>query len=95
VQFVVSEEDAVVSNGDVIAAMKDLEHVFACMYPRGVPHSMVSQFDNPGVDMYWLDSLLNGAISFIAEGRPYPVQPGRSAQVDGFYECALLTERAD
>jgi len=95
VQFVFSAEDPVAGNGDIIAAMKGLEQAFSCMYPHGVPHLMVSQFDNPGVDMYWLDSLLNGAIEFIAEGQPYPVLPGSSAQKDGINECALLTERAD
>ncbi len=94
-QFIASEHDDVVSNDNIITVAVDTERVFACMYPNGVPHSMVSQFDNPGVDMYWLDSLLNGAIGFIAEGRPYPVRPGSSAKQPRMYECALLTERTD
>jgi len=94
-QFVASEHDAVVSNDSIITVAADTERVFTCMYPGGVPHSMVSQFDNPGVDMYWLDSLLNGSIGFIAEGRPFPVRPGSSAKQPGMYECALLTERTD
>jgi len=94
-QFVASEHDAVVSNDSIITVAVDTERVFACMYPSGVPHSMVSQFDNPGVDMYWLDSLLNGAIDFISEGQPFPVRPGSGAKQPGMYECALLTERTD
>jgi len=94
-QFVASEHDTVVRNDSIIAAVVNTAHVFACMYPPGVPHSMVSQFDNPGVDMYWLDSLLNGAIDFISKGRPFPTRPVRSAKEPGMVECALLTERTD
>ena len=94
-QIVASKDDAAVSNDRMIAAIAGLEHVSACMYPRGVPLSMLSPFDNPGVDMYWLDSLLNGAIDFISEGRPFPVRPGRRSGATAIPECALLTERID
>lgn len=96
-QIVASEEDAVISNRDIVELAKtaDAERFFACMYPPGVPHSMVSQFENPDVDMFWLDSLLNGTIGFIADGYPFPIQLGGGAKESSIDECALLTERTD
>lgn len=96
-QIIAVEHDTVVSNARIktVAKAADGERLFACMYPRGVPHSMMSHFDNPDVDMFWLDSLLNGAIGFIADGRPFPIQSGRGVPDSGMHECTLLTERTD
>ncbi len=78
--------------GTMVAGM---DHAVACAYPAEVPPSMLSVFDNPGVDMYWLDSLLSGTIDFIVDGLPLPIGFGRNMNPSGLPECALSAERAD
>lgn len=75
------------------AGIEGVDHAVACAYPDDVPPSMLSVFDNPGVDMYWLDSLLNGSIDFIVDGLPLPIGFGRSMNPTALPECALSAER--
>jgi alpha-beta hydrolase superfamily lysophospholipase len=96
-QYVGTENDTVVNNEKVrivLNVQQQTGRTSACFYPDGVPHAMVSEFDSPGIDMYWLDSLLSGAVGFISGGEPFPV--GQESLPEAPYPlCAIETERWD
>jgi hypothetical protein len=48
------------------------DKISICFYPNGANHSLLSRFDTPDEDKYWLPSLLNGATSFIVNGQKMP-----------------------
>jgi hypothetical protein len=73
---------------DFLAREAGTHTTAVCYLPEDVPHAMISQFDNRNTEMYWLDSVLNGAIRFITAGHSFPV-------IDDSLECALETERRD
>ncbi len=58
----------------------------ACFYPEGVPHAMISPYDNPGMDMYWLDALRADLVAFVAAGRAFPTT-GATSQVAPWPLC--------
>jgi len=49
---------------------KDLS---VCFYPKGANHSLLSRFDSPDENKYWLPSLLEDATNFIDQGEKFPV----------------------
>ena len=92
------EEDTVASNAEIhefVEAQAQSGRVTACFLPRGVPHEMISEYDFPGVEMFWLDSLLSGSIGFITAGRPLPVIGEASVSEAPYTLCAMETERRD
>ena len=70
----VSNDDSVsnVRIAELIAAQQETGNTSACFYPDGVPHSMFSRFDHPGVDMYWLAEFHAAALAFITGGAAFP-----------------------
>lgn len=42
-----------------------------CFFAKGVPHSLLSRFDSPGKDMFWLPSALHHISGFLVEGSPF------------------------
>jgi len=95
VQVVGTLGDSVVSNAYtrsfvssqvVLQSARGRHSISACFLDRGVPHSMWSPFDNAGIEMYWLDSLLAGSVRFIVSGEPFPQEPAGRA---GSRECLV------
>ncbi len=77
-QIIAVEHDNSVSNeriAQLLYAHMDNGKTTGCVYEDGVPHSMFSRYDHPGEDMYWLDSFLDSAVDFVAEGQPFPEEP--------------------
>lgn len=98
VQVIGIEEDTVASNAEIrefVEAQAQSSRVSVCFLPQGVPHEMISEHDFPGVEMLWLDSLLNGSIGFITVGRPLPVIGKASVSEAPYALCAMETERRD
>jgi alpha-beta hydrolase superfamily lysophospholipase len=97
-QLVGVEKDTVVSNidiGEFLRLQEKTDQTSACFFPDGVPHEMISQYEFPGVEMYWMDSLLNGSIGFITVGQRFPPIGKVSVFEAPFPVCAMETERRD
>jgi pimeloyl-ACP methyl ester carboxylesterase len=95
-QFVGVENDNVVNNSinrEFLAVQSVTGKTTACFYPEGVPHAMISRHDSPGIDMFWVDSLLIGAVEFITAGEPFAVESVESVSEAPFMLCATETER--
>jgi pimeloyl-ACP methyl ester carboxylesterase len=73
IQFVGVEGDKTVSSRRIRRVMlaHDGPAASACFYPEGVPHSMFSRFDHPGVDMYWLADFHAAALAYISDGQSF------------------------
>lgn len=57
---------------DAIAKVGDaLSWGSTCFFPRGVNHSLLSRFDSPDEDKYWIPAVLEQASRFAAEGRSF------------------------
>ena len=97
-QMVGVEKDTVVSNKKIHEFLKVQEktgQTSACFFAEGVPHELISQYDFPAVEMYWLDSLLNGSIGFITAGQRLPTISKASVSEAPYPLCAMETERRD
>ncbi len=90
-QIVAVEHDNAVSNeriAQLFAMHEGNGRTSACAYEEGIPHSMFSRFDNPGIDMYWLDAFLDSAVGFIVDGQPFAVDGTFEAAGHVYYHCA-------
>lgn len=97
-QLVGVENDSVASNIEIREFLQFQENTgqtSACFFSEGVPHDMISQYDFPAVEMFWLDSLLNGSIRFITVGRRLPAIGKVSLSEAPYPVCAMETERRD
>jgi len=97
-QLVGVEKDAVASNiamREFLQLQEKAGQPSACFFPEGVPHGLISQYDFPAVQMYWLDSLLNGSIGFMSVGRRLPTIGRVSVSEAPYPVCAMETERRD
>jgi hypothetical protein len=97
-QFVGVEKDSVVNNNisrEFLVVQEATGRTTACFYPEGVPHAMISGYDSPDIEMYWLDSLLSGAVAFITAGEPFATDGSESISEAPFLRCATETERWD
>ena len=98
VQLVGVEKDTVASNDkmhDFLNSQNNAGQTSACFFAEGVPHEMLSQYDFPGVEMYWLDSLLSGSIGYITAGQQLPTIGKVSVSEMHYAICATETERRD
>ncbi len=64
---------------------KNNPRVSVCFYPRGINHSLLSRFDTPDENKFWLPALLTNATNFIDRGEKIPSQP--SSIDDDFEAC--------
>jgi len=72
VQFIVGDEDSVVSKGAIDELAKQqaaIGPVAVCELRGGVPHELLTPYENIGRPMHWLDRLMLTAIRFVADGR--------------------------
>jgi len=98
IQLVGVEKETVSSNVEIrefLRIQAKTDQTSACFFPEGVPHEMISQYDLPAVEMYWLDSLLNGSIGFITVGQRFPAIGKVSVSEVPYPVCAMETERRD
>lgn len=71
VQIVGVEDDPAASDGAIEQAAQKIPGSSACFFEKGVPHSLFSPQDNPGVNMYWLSDALSDTRNFIGNGTPF------------------------
>ena len=92
VQFVMVEEDKSVSNKHIIKLYKKLKktnaNVDICAYRKGANHEIISRFEFPYEDKFWLDSLLNSYEEFIDSGENF-IKGERSLLEKGISRCRL------
>jgi hypothetical protein len=68
---------------------RDRSDLWLCFFAEPVPHAMLSRYENPDVDMFWLDELLEGAAAFVASATPFPRES--AASIKGWPGCAVDT----
>ncbi len=76
VQIVAAGGDAYISNDEIVTFTEQHQSagpISLCFMPDDVPHEMLSPYENAGTEMYWLQDLLNDAVSFITESKVFPV----------------------
>lgn len=94
VQLVGVEDDKVASTGHMASAFEKFAGgarregptpeggtVNVCFYRAGANHSLLSRFDSPDQEKFWLKDLLTDATNFMTspERKPYAVNPTTSA----------------
>jgi pimeloyl-ACP methyl ester carboxylesterase len=86
VQFIGVQDDPAASNEWSLYAAQKLgwkpgsSAVAACHYRKPANHSLLSRFDAPKEDKFWLDALLRDASAFVDESKFFPASGG-SAKV--------------
>ena len=76
VQFVGVEHDPTAYDLVTIRTQQTVKHSQLCLYPKGVPHSMINpKADAPNLDPYWVPALQQDSINFIADGTFFPTDP--------------------
>lgn len=53
--------------------IKDPTFVNACFYQKGVNHSLLSRFDAPKEDKFWIGGLLEQTTIFVTSGKPFDI----------------------
>jgi esterase/lipase len=86
VQVVGVEDDPAASDGAIAQAAQTIAGSSACFFEKGVPHSLFSPQDNPGVNMYWLPSALADTTSFIGDGQAF--KTAEASSVSSYPRCA-------
>jgi alpha-beta hydrolase superfamily lysophospholipase len=90
-QIVPLSNDAAVSERrlrEFIAAGAGGDTSRVCVYPEGVPHSMLSRADHPGEDMYWLDAVFAATVDFVVNRQYFPLAEG-APRLDLGPECRI------
>jgi hypothetical protein len=75
IQVVGAGDERYISNGQLVALAAQQSKTAptsVCFMPDDVPHEMLSQYENLGRDMYWLEELLQDSVAFIVKGRFIP-----------------------
>ena len=71
------EHDPVVDIGHILEVLKNLgagpAQVSACFTPHDVNHSMLSRFDSPHEDKYWIGAVNQQATRYMVKGIPFDV----------------------
>ncbi|MEO5667105.1 MAG: alpha/beta fold hydrolase [Bdellovibrionota bacterium] len=89
IQIIGVEEDGAASTSWIRRTAKKLgigkssSDASACFYPEGANHSLLSRFDHPDENKYWLSSLLKSATAFIDQGRRFEAAPATSDKIPG------------
>ncbi len=67
-----------------------VEPLSACFYPKGSNHSLVSRFDAPEENKFWLSSLLEDVSSFVSHEPGIPVPVSEDSLIEeGFKLCEV------
>ncbi len=65
------EKDNSASNSLIAEANQRLANKHGCFFAEGSSHSMLSHYDNVGIDMFWLKPLLRQVARFVDTGRRF------------------------
>lgn len=72
VQFVGAEDDGTINNKEMVATSKDMKNASICFFYKGVPHSMISRYENLDSNRAWMTSLENHLVAFVSHGTRFP-----------------------
>jgi pimeloyl-ACP methyl ester carboxylesterase len=76
VQIVAAGDENYVSNDEIVEFVEQHRSegpISLCFMQADVPHEMLSPYENAGTEMYWLQDLLNNAVSFIVDNKLWPL----------------------
>ncbi|MDQ3232988.1 MAG: lysophospholipase [Pseudobdellovibrionaceae bacterium] len=84
VQFVGAEADPTADNGAIHAALQKIAtNASICLYPKGVPHSLINpKSDAPKLDPYWVPALQADSLAFIMAGQWFPGSGAQASKAD-------------
>ena len=93
-QFVIVEDDPAVKNSEILKVYKRFnsrknasEKTSICAMPKTANHSLLSRFDNPDLEKWWLDLLLDQLDSFVEAGKFIPTN--KNILYDGVSSCVI------
>ncbi len=96
-QFVIVEDDAAVKNSEILKVFKRFnsrkngrEKTSICAMPKTANHSLLSRFDNPDLEKWWLDRLLAQLDSFVNEG--FFIPTSQKILYDGVSSCVTAND---
>ena len=79
IQYIGVDKDPVANNSKNNKLLRNLYQsgfqLSACLYPAPANHSLISRYDTPHEDKFWLDSFLFNSSQFL-NGRPFPAIRG-------------------
>lgn len=84
IQIIASGDEKFVSNTrieDFVSRQHAHGPIAACVMPEDVPHELLSPYENIDRQMYWLGDLLNGATTFIVDGRFVGALPAKDTDL--------------
>ena len=85
-QFVAVEKDSAVSNSAIQDFLAGKTTVSSCAYRFPANHSLVSEFDSPDQEKFWLPSLERSIEDFFIYGEKFKTT---QRSLDGFNECFI------
>lgn len=64
-----------ISQSDTLSESQRTEQILvnACFYQKGVNHSLLSRFDAPKEDKFWIEGLLEQTTMFVTSGKPFDI----------------------
>jgi pimeloyl-ACP methyl ester carboxylesterase len=74
VQFVAVTADAVASPEAIQSVAERNPRAVLCYMPSTVNHSLLSRFDSPDEDKYWIPTVNQRSVDFLTEGTPFPTR---------------------
>lgn len=86
VQVVGVEGDWAADNVAIGRAVRRLPFVRACLFRQGANHSLLSRYDAPEENKFWLPTLEQQAVGFLADADFFPVTAGGE---EGLARCRL------
>jgi len=85
IQIVGVEKDGTASNGAQKEASQRLPHNQICLFEKGANHSLLSRFDSPFEDKFWIAPLNTMSLHFIEHGNYF--ETAESATELGLMRC--------
>lgn len=85
-QFVAVEKDSAVSNTAIQDFLVNKKSISSCAYRFPANHSLVSEFDSPDQEKFWLPSLERSIEDFFIYGEKFKTT---QRSLDGFNECFI------
>jgi hypothetical protein len=92
IQIITVGDEKYVSNtriAELVEQQREHSPVSHCALPEDVPHEMLSPYENPERQMYWLTGLLVGTVEFIVNEKFFASEPDDNGQNNLSLACKL------
>ena len=80
------EGDTAADDGTTMKVARAAARASLCFYAKGVNHSLLSRFDSPSENKYWVASAVDQVTRYVTDARTFLTQ-GTSVE-GGFPRCA-------